>query len=799
MDRNRRCILRVCVIRDAYRSTGSYYTPDEVVSCTVRLVDEALQSFLGQPLGVASDTVTIIDPAVGTGTYLIRVLETIADSIEQDSGEEFVGEKLVEAAKRIIGFEIQTGPFAVAQMRMAATFQAHGTALDDGQLRLYVSDTLDNPFVEQVSLGSYYDEIAQSRKAANKVKAEDRVVVVLGNPPWRANAKGHGGWIENGDDNDDAPALLEAFLPPEGWGVPGNQTKDLRNLYVYFWRWALWKAFEAHDDSPHGVVAFITSSGWLTGDGLVGMRHHVKGLCDRLYVLDLGGQGRGARKEDNVFAIKTPVAIVIAIRDGSRAHDEPLDIQYRRIRGSRAAKLDALTATPKSGGTAIRLDGPGWDSIATSDPTPIAAASTPAFQRHPALTDLLPWGSRGVEPSRTWVYAPSADLLRQRWDTLVSADAKAKAKLFRETLHAQIDKDYQPIHGHKHSGKLQDETSLCPEPVRVTYRSFDRQWLIPDARLLHSPSPYLWGCHGPDQVYVSHNHKDSLGRGPAVTFGSHITDQGHFNARNDVTTPMWRHPADGVANVAPGLLPLLTQKYGHQVTIGDLYAYIAALLAHPGYTTRFWHELELPGLRVPLTADAGLWHEACGVGSEIIWAHTFGDHYANPKLGRPHGHVRMASGGPKLTAKIPDTTAEMPNHISYDPSKETLHVGETGRIAPVPQAVWDYTVSDMEVLQKWFSYRKRDPAGLNRSALDDIQADRWTTSMTTELLDLLHVLGRTVSLEELQDELLERVLEGPLIAADDLTAATVLPVPASARKAPPVPKADGQQATLDIG
>lgn len=771
------------------RETGSYYTPDQVVACTVRLVEETLRTHLNRPGGFIDDDVTVVDPAAGTGTYALRVIEAAAAAAADQHGDGYVPLALKDLTGRLIGFEMQTGPFAVAQLRMLDTIRNQGADIGADDLRLYVTDTLANPYVEETHLGSFYDAIARSGREANKVKADERVVVVVGNPPYRNRAKGQGGWVEQGDPNADRPPLLDSFQPPEGHEPSGNQSQELRNLYVYFWRWAIWKAFEAHASAPHGVVAFITASSWLTGTGFVGMRHHIRDLCDHLYVIDLGGQGRGGRQDENIFTIRTPVAICVAVRDGTRA-GQPAEVHYRKIDGDRQTKLDALDPPldpdGKPSAVPISLTDDGWLDVTSAAHAPISAAADPSWVQHPRLLDLLPWSTRGVEPSRTWVHDPAPDVLKTRWDRLVSeTDPSVKKKLFKPSYHAAFDGDYPPLPGHSHSGTIRDETGPCPDPVRVIFRSFDRQWLIPDRRVIHSPSPNLWRAERtPGQIFLSHNHADPAGHGPATVVSAHMPIQGHFNARNDTTIPLWRDPEATIPNVAPGLLDHLSASHGKTVTADDLMAYIVAVTSHPAYASHFWDQLDQPGLRVPVTTDVSLWDAAMNLGYEIVWLHTYGQRYSDPAAGRPAHAPRLPDEqAPKIDTPIPTTPDGIPDVLSHDPDTATLHVG-AGTIVNVPAAVYSYEISGMNVLDKWFSYRRATPAGKHSSPLDKLTADHWTKATIDELVDLLHVLGRVVALHEDQADLLTQILDGPLLTTGDLEDAGVLPVPKSATQAP---------------
>ena len=181
------------------KRTGSYYTPPEVVSAMVNLVDEALRGPLFErSAGFAASDVIVADPAVGTGTFLLGVLRRIAVTVTDDQGAGAVRGAIEAAAKRVIGFEIQFGPFAVAQLRLIAELQALMNAPPLPELRLFITDTLGNPFIEEERLGQTYEPIALSRRAANRVKKEERITVVIGNPPYKNRAAGQGGWIERG-------------------------------------------------------------------------------------------------------------------------------------------------------------------------------------------------------------------------------------------------------------------------------------------------------------------------------------------------------------------------------------------------------------------------------------------------------------------------------------------------------------------------------------------------------------------------------------------------------------------------
>jgi hypothetical protein len=234
-------------------------------------------------------------------------------------------------------------------------------------------------------------------------------------------------------------------------------------------------------------------------------------------------------------------------------------------------------------------------------------------------------------------------------------------------------------------------------------------------------------------------------------------------------------------------LEFLAKKYNFAVTAEDFLAYLAAAAANPAYTSRFRVDLAQPGLRIPTTARGKLFAQAVELGRRVIWLHTFGERFADPKGDRPPGPPRLQKDrGPRIPkdGAIPDDADFMPDQIEYDEPGQRLLIGK-GFVDNVPATVWRYEVSGKRVLTHWFSYRKKNRErtiiGDRRpqSKLGDIQPSHWLAEYTTELLNVLHVLTLLVDLEAAQAKLLEAICAGPaLITVDEFRAAGALEVPA---------------------
>jgi hypothetical protein len=754
------------------QQTGSYYTANEIVEFMVGFTDRLLRSRLGKSHGYASDDVVVIDPAMGTGTFLLHVLKQVEQTVTTLEGDQAVGPRLRDMARRrLIGFEKQIGPYAVAELRLyEALRHSHSEAPAQG-LRIYVTDTLDNPYAQQAKLGFLYNELAASREGANKVKREEPVVVALGNPPHDKVAKGSGKWIETGEGGPSRDAPLEAFRATD----KGRYEYALSNLYVYFWRWATWKVFDHHDKAPSGIVALISPSAYLTGQGFAGMRAYLRRTADEGWIIDLSPEGHQPDVATRVFPeVQQPLCIGIFARYGDPRPATPAKIHYLAISGRRQDKFDRLGK--------LARDDPAWTKCPSSWDSPFRPES-PTWTSSPLLADLFPWSSRGVTPGRTWVYAPDKETLRERWSLFLAADLNERRQWFREARDRKLNSAVPPLPGvTPHTATLAEETGPPLDPVQVGHRPFDRKWLLPDNRLMVVPRPDLWRVRGPQQIYTTEQNAHPITTGPALIFSAHIPDMHHYNGRSGRAIPLYQDASGCIPNVAPSLLAFLTQQLGVQINAEDLLAYVAAVVAHPAYTMRFSKELEVPGVRVPLTRDHRLWHEAVRLGQEILWLHTYGERCADPAAGRSNEIPTLpAQRQPMVVAEIPDTETDMPHVIDYRADQRLLQVG-LGAIAPVTPEVWAYEVSGWKVVKRWFDYRKKNPDGRRVSFLDSIVPTRWPPQYTTELLALIRVLQRLIDLEPTQGGLLGRICTAPQIVAAELNATGVLPVPPSSRK-----------------
>ncbi len=772
------------------KNAGAYYTPVEVVRCQVRLIDNLLVHRLGKPLGFADPGVITLDPAAGTGTYLLGVIEHALGRVEAEQGPGAVAGQAAALAANLYGFELMVGPYAVTELRVSRALSDRGARLPEDGTHVYLTDTLESPHAEppQAVMGFAQKAFAEQHKRAARVKAEVPVIVCLGNPPYDRheaatddNKSRTGGWVRWGDTETGADAIFRDFLDPAVASGHGVHVKNLYNLYVYFWRWALWKVFE-HETAPDpGVVSFISASSYIDGDAFCGMREHMRRICEEIWILDLGGEGRGTRKSDNVFAIQTPVAIAVALRSKKAKLDRPARVRYARLEGDRAAKLAALD----------KIDNfrkMKWQDCPEDWQSPFRPAGKGEYFTWPLLTDLMPWQQSGVKAGRTWVISPEDETLRRCWRTLLNADRVDRSNLFKDspTGRKVSESATQLPPSEERLAPISELPKDCKPPsiIRYAYRSFDRQFIFADSRLIDRPGPSLWRAHSERQVYFASLLKHPLGQGPAVTACAIIPDLDHFRGSYGAKAaiPLYRNAAASEANILPGLLELLGKTYRREVKADDLAAYFFGLLAQPAFTEQFQGELESRELRVPITKKAGLFEKARTAGARLLWLHTYGERFI--PSGKRRG--RIPPGRARCRKAVPGDPEGYPEKFEYDEKTQTLRVGE-GEFAPVAPEVYGFEVSGLKVVQSWLKYRMKKGAGKKSSPLDEIRPETWTGQFTTELLELLWVLEATNESYPEQEKILNAVIKGPCFQAGELP-----PVPDNMRKPPPARPTSGQ-------
>ena len=767
---------------------GAFYTPQPVVEFMVRMVDEVLRTRFGLPMGIADAAtwgevaerngftvpngidshkafVSMIDPATGTGTFLVEWLrrarasylgaakirdrECEADAaatsariaMSVSSGADDWPRHLREhVLTSMHAFENMLAPYAIAHLKVA--LELHGAGVRDSSMQILLTDTLDHR-ASQGQFGTMQNPVAAEGERASDLKESERFTVVIGNPPYDREqrnvhdvGKRKGGVARHGGPG--IPPLINAALEPMQAVGRGGDLVNVYNDYVYFWCWSVWQASKL-PPGP-GMVGFITASSYLNGKSMGGVRSMLRQAFDELWVIDLGGEGRGGRTEQNVFDIRTPVAIAVGVRTGKPNADRCV-VRYLQIAGTQRSKLARLGETGL-GDAFVQVPGTELDEF-----TP---RSESEYYDWPEIVDLFPWHQSGCKVHRTWPIAETEALLKQRWRDLASEIPRHRGVLLKETRDRTTASSLCPIMGDGPRLRPLSELDRGNQPERIaqySIRNFDRSWLISDNRVIDLPRPDLWRTLSPRQLFLTTRISSTLGRGPGVTATPYVPDINCFGGRGTHVVPLYRDQNGEISNVTAGLIATLGEQLDRNISADDLSAYVYAVAGTAAFGERFDEELaELAGpIHIPITADPSLFQRTAELGRDLFWWHTWGERFAPP------GRTHLPPGRAKQIIPVEG----MPEKYDYDPSTQRLTVG-TGTFGPVSPDVWSFEVSGLKVAESWLGYRMKIRKGRKSSPLDDIRPTRWT--QTDELLRLLAILEHTIEVTSIAAALLALIV-----------------------------------------
>lgn len=327
---------------DLRKKLGAYYTPQPVVRFIVRAVDYLLEIEFGLPNGMADTTkmqdgthkVQILDPAVGTGTFLSSVIRNIYLRLKNNNQlgrwPAYVHHDLLP---RIHGFEIMMAPYTIAHLKLSMAFKQTGFIHFNRRLGIYLTNSLE----EADNIGDLFtafgfaESIAEESKEATQIKNETPIMVVIGNPPYSVSSSNKGKWITD---------LIKDYKKDL------NERKiNLDDDYIKFIRYS--EHFVEKNKS--GIVAMITNNSFIDGITHRQMRKHLLETFDEIYILDLHGNAKkketapDGSEDENVFDIMQGVSISIMIKKSDKKYTLGI-VKFAELYGKRTDKFEKLNS-----------------------------------------------------------------------------------------------------------------------------------------------------------------------------------------------------------------------------------------------------------------------------------------------------------------------------------------------------------------------------------------------------------------------------------------------------------------------
>ena len=494
-------------------SLGVWYTPPEIVRYQVARVDALLREELDIPDGLADPRVVVLDPVVGTGSYLIEVLRTVHSRLLEKGRESVAALEVKKAAtERVFGFEILPAPFVVAHLQLGLLLRNLGAALGPGErLGVYLTNSLTGwepprePKAHPPLPG--FPELAREQAAAEHIKREEPILVILGNPPYKAFA----GTAE--EEEADLIAPYKHGLS-DVWGVK-RQTLD--DLYIRFWRLGERRIAEING---RGVVSYISNNSWLEGGSHPVMREHLLLAFDQIWIDNLHGNRRISERAPNgrtcetIFkraghsvGIKVGTAIGCMVKKAESVPSAPAAAHYRDVWGRPGAE--------ESWGRAEEKRNALVESLSTADFGGLYELLNPREQRRwvlvpgksaadyaswPALPDVFPVYFNGVNTNRDTDLVsidrgPLEARMRAYYDPRKSDEElkqPPKSDTEEKPVFRVLMTDAARFQAAETRKMLLKKSRFNPAHiVRTAYRPFDDRWLYyePLGKLLNEKRP----------------------------------------------------------------------------------------------------------------------------------------------------------------------------------------------------------------------------------------------------------------------------------------------------------------------
>ncbi len=297
---------------------GVYYTPQPVVRYIVRAVHDLLKTRFGLANGLADECVTLLDPAAGTLTFPAEAVQLAFQEFTNTYGTGAKGNFLRKhILPHFYAFELLMAPYAIGHMKIGFLLEALGIPLQNGErFQFYLTNALEMEDLQQIAIPGLSSLAEESHHAA-RIKKEEPILVIIGNPPYSGISANQNKWTEQllKTDLDGA----QSYYTVDGKPLGQKNPRWLQDDYVKFLRFAQWKIQRA----GRGIVAMITNHGYLDNTTFCGMRQSLLKTFDEIYILDLHGNSLKRETapdggpDENVFDIRQGVAIALFVKYGN--------------------------------------------------------------------------------------------------------------------------------------------------------------------------------------------------------------------------------------------------------------------------------------------------------------------------------------------------------------------------------------------------------------------------------------------------------------------------------------------------
>jgi predicted helicase len=679
------------------KKMGAYYTPVPVVKFIINQVDEILKKDFDLPKGLADTSkkqvtvtnqgvkakvdlhkVQILDPAVGTATFLNEIIKHIHNGFKGQEGSwpSYVERDLLP---RLHGFELMMAPYTIAHLKLDMTLKE--TKIDSFEQRLgvYLTNTLEEGVQHQSDIFNYLglaETISKEADKAAKIKNENPIMVIVGNPPYSG---------ESSNKTAYANSLVDKykFEPGGKQKLRERTSKWINDDYVKFISFAE----DMIEKNGEGIVGMITNHAYLSNPTFRGMRWHLSKTFDKIYILDLHGNSKkkevspDGSKDENVFDIQQGVAVILGVKINNKLNSKFAAIYHSEMYGTRKTKFNALTEKIT------------WQQISIDEETFYFTNKNllgqNEYAKYFSVKDLFVIGGVGTTTAHDnfVIDINKKDLLKkfQKFK-----DSNSVTEDLYEEFSVRKKKGWNIQDGWRNIQGI-DKLDSIIKPI--SYRPFDKRYIFYEDKLVWRTVKKIMGhfLKGENIGLVASRLNRQLSPGYFFITDS-VSDFHILDSAADSTSifPLYLIDDNGekTTNFNPEVLKLFIKNVKQEHKPENILDYIYAVFHSQKYREKYKEFLKNDFPRIPIPKNDKEFKDLSKLGKQLRELHLMTD---------------SALDG-LITTFSERGTDEVEQSPQYNGHK--VWINDNQYFGNVPEVAWNFYIGGYQPAQKWLKDRK---------------------------------------------------------------------------------------------
>ena len=745
------------------KAKGVWYTPQPIVSFIVRSVDQLLTSEFGLKRGLADSSkitvkektslqdgrtkdgrklsatechrVQILDPAVGSGTFLVEVLRQIYDKFKNQRGlwNSYVDEHLIQ---RINGFELLMAPYVIAHLKFSSFLIETGYTKSKHwqRVNIFLTNSLE-PHQDEIRDLFTFGLNLEAREA-NAVKENKPIMVMVGNPPYNGSSQNKNDYIERlmlayKQEPNTKPSEERATLKEKN-------AKWLNDDYVKFIRIA--QEYITKGTHNDGLIGFITPHGFIDNPTFRGMRYNLLKTFDKLYILNLHGNAKkketapDGSKDENVFDIQQGVAITFFVKTSQKNSQSLGEVYYADLYGLRTEKYEFLNSH-SVGDIKYQKANPTLENMYRFDIQDESLRSD--WEKMLSVEKIFKLNGVGLRTHKDFlIYQKKREDIESvclDFNTLDVEQLKAKYQLGDDTTDWSALKAKECISTYGLSAELYQQCLTAPFDIAwtyyVPYKGFMGRptYKIMKHLLSHQNVAVISSRHGGEaekSVWSTAFITDALvdlnifRRGGGNVFPMYqIADDGtkfenitdEFFGELEKATGLKHHALDDASDVADT-----------EFTTLDIIDYIYAILYAPSYRTKYKALLDSEFPRIPLPKNKTQFKALVDLGRQLRELH----------LSKQEGSFDSDVTYPEIGDNVVS---------QYKFKDDCVYINKSQYFGNIPKKAWEFFIGGYQPLEKWLKDRKGQVL-----SFDEITHYQYMVYAISKTIDLMSQIDQIV-------------------------------------------------------